>query len=136
MKLAALTTAFIVFSSAAWAECANVGRLICGPGASASVSGEATLVRGKERERVSGVSSIAPGQRVIVAAKHASLALGEACKVNVPAFSSVTLSANEGSICASGLRDQKLNPNLSTSAVTSGLDAFVAQSEVLLSGSS
>lgn len=127
MIRAALSTALIVLSSAAWAQCADVRGMVCAPGASASLKGDATVYRGKAIERVSGVSVIASGQRVVVADKPGSLALGDTCRVNVPAFSSVTLSSKDGTLCARGVRSFSLNGNVPKSSGASELDRFVGQ---------
>ena len=124
---AALATALVLMSSAAWAQCSNVNGMVCAPGASASMSGDATIFRGKATERVSGVSSVAAGQRVVVADKNGSLSLGGSCQVTVPAFSSVTLSNVNGMVCANGVRTFGLNGNIRNTTDSTGLGQFSGQ---------
>jgi hypothetical protein len=73
------------------------------------------------------VSSVAAGQRIVLADKNGSLSLGGSCQVTVPAFSSVTLSTNNGMVCANGVRTYGLNGNISNTADTSGLGQFSGQ---------
>ena len=124
---AALATVLVLMSSAAWAQCSNVNGMVCAPGAAASVSGDATIFRGKATERVSGISSVVAGQRIVLADKNGSLSLGGSCQVTVPAFSSVTLSNNNGMVCANGVRTYSLNGNINNTADTSGLAKFSGQ---------
>lgn len=126
MMRSALVIAFSTLSTMAWAQCANVNGRVCVSAESATLRGEATVVRTGGAERVSGVVVVAPGQRIVVADKAASLSLGASCKVTVPAFSSVSLSASEGTLCANGIRPQVLNSNVTVPAKPEGLERFQA----------
>lgn len=101
---AVLATAFILASSAAWAQCANVGGLICGAQGvtSASVSGAGTLIGGSATS-FSGSATALAGNRVTLGNAAGSTNLG-ACIVNLPALANVTYTTADSRLCVSGLQ--------------------------------
>ena len=102
---AALATAFILASTAAWAQCANVGSLICGsPGVtSASVSGSGTLI-GASATAFSGAATAQAGNRVTIGNASGSTNLG-ACVVSLPALSNVSYTIADNRLCLSGVQN-------------------------------
>ena len=101
---AVLTTAFVLMSSAAWAQCTNVNGQICGGALTGNLSANATLFSGGSSANVQGSAGVVSGQRAVLGNQPGSVNLGGQCVVTLPASSSVSFVRVGDNLCIDGVR--------------------------------
>ena len=118
---AVLTTAFVLVSSAAWAQCANVNGQICGGAPTGNLSANATLFSGANSVSVQGSSGVVSGQRAVLGNEPGSVNLGGQCVVTLPASSSVSFVSVGNNLCIDGLRQAVAPPPNNNGLLIGGL---------------